>query len=219
MSKLDYETIGCKEPKQLIIWLHGLGADGYNFMPIAQSLALKDTSYVFPHAPMRPISLNGGMVMRGWYDVYSLEKFEREDVEGMYKARDNIHELIDDQIKAGFDSNEIILAGFSQGGVLALLAGLSYSKPLKGIIALSCYLPLHHQLPEYTHDNNKHTPIFLAHGTLDEVVEYKIGEVGLHELEKNNYRVEWHRYVMDHEVCEEEVNDMREYIIKQSRER
>lgn len=209
---LDVETIDCENPKQLIVWLHGLGADGHDFMPVAHELNLPGTNFIFPHAPIRPITLNGGMQMRGWYDIASLERFEQEDEQGMLAMRDQLNVLLEQQIKAGFKSEEITLAGFSQGGVMALLAALSYPEKLKGVIALSCYLPMHQKLPEYASAANKDVPIFMAHGTLDPVVTYEFGEKSAEFLKAQGYAVDWHSYAMQHQVCPQEIDDLKQFL-------
>ncbi len=210
--KIDFETIACEQAKYLIIWLHGLGADGHDFMPIAEALNLPDTQFIFPHAPMRPITLNQGMVMRGWYDIASLDRFEQEDEAGMLETRKAIDELINAQIEAGFKSENITIAGFSQGGVMALLAGLSCPHKLRSIVALSCYLPLNKKLQAYASPQNKNTPIFMAHGTLDPVVQYDFGERSAKHLKDDGFDVAWHSYVMQHQVCPDEIADIKEFL-------
>ena len=198
-------------PCSSVIWLHGLGADGYDFVNIVPELQLPKelpVRFIFPHAPKRPITLNGGYIMRAWYDIESLNIQQREDSDGVRKSQQEICALIENEKQLGIDSNKIILAGFSQGGAMALYTGLRYPEPLGGILALSAYLPLANTFPEEVSTANQTIPIMLAHGTMDPLVPIDIGEMTKKHLEKAGYNVEWHTYQMQHQVCQEEINDL-----------
>jgi phospholipase/carboxylesterase len=213
MKLLEFEEVSCESPKQAVIWLHGLGADGYDFVPIAQELNLPDTDFIFPHAPTRPITINNGMQMRGWYDIASLERFEQEDKAGMLVARDQIENLIELQLAKGLKAENIILAGFSQGGVMALFCGLSYPQKISKIIALSCYLPMRGEFDQFAADANKTTPIFMAHGTFDPIVHYQYGDSSARLLQAKGYDVTWKSYPMQHQVCADEIIDIRKFLV------
>lgn len=193
-----------------IIWLHGLGADGHNFASIVTSLGLDDLSmrFIFPHAPMRKISINAGTKMRAWYDIYTLERLDLEDETGIRASAGDIDALIQNELDAGIPAERIILAGFSQGGAMALYCGLRYPKPLGGILVLSAYLPLSSKLKSEAHPANCDTPLMMAHGTWDSVVPFAFGQMSCTHLEKAGYAVEWHRYGMQHEVCQQEIHDI-----------
>ncbi len=198
-----------------IIWLHGLGDDGHGFTPIVSQLAttISDrTRFIFPHAPERRITINGNMVMRGWYDILGLDKTAPQDAKGIYEADKIICELIETEINKGISSEKIFLAGFSQGGAIALHTGLRYSQPLGGIIALSTYLPLNHTVENEIDAANHNIPIFMAHGILDNVISLNYAELSRERLKKLNYDIEWHQYHMEHTVHTEEINDISSFI-------
>lgn len=201
-----------------IIWLHGLGADGHDFEPIAHELNLKETfgvKFIFPHAPMRPITINNGMMMRGWFDIHSLQNIEAEsDYEGIYASCGALCDLIADEIKQGISPQNIYLAGFSQGGVVALLTGLTYDQPLGGILALSTYLVDMQKSSYEINPINQSIPIFLAHGKLDDVLPFHFGEITMKRLQSMHTTVEWHEYIMSHSVCNEEINDIARWFSK-----
>ena len=191
-----------------VIWLHGLGADGHDFEPIVPELGLgKDSGikFIFPHAPVRPVTINGGMPMRAWYDVRSANLREMEDTEAIIASSNLIDNYLDHEIDAGIASNKIMLAGFSQGGAIALHTGLRYPRPLAGLLALSTYLPLPDRLNSEVNNNNKTTPIVMAHGLFDPVIPVEHGRNSCETLKQNGYSVEWYEYTMQHAVCIEEI--------------
>lgn len=198
------------EPKASIIWLHGLGADGNDFVPIVEQLGLENyqARFIFPHAPIRSITINGGMKMRAWYDIFELSSWSREDVKGIQESADIVNRLIEREIQLGVPANKIILGGFSQGGALALYTALRYPIALGGILSLSAYLPAASLLTEERSSENAQTPIFIAHGLSDPVVPLMWGTMCRKQLEGLNYRVEWHSYSMAHTVIQEEIIDV-----------
>jgi len=200
-------------PEYSIIWLHGLGADGHDFEPIVDELNLSlAIRFIFPHAPEIPVSINNGMIMPAWYDIQSAQINLMPDQHGIKKSSTEIIKLIEREIKRGIKSENIILAGFSQGGAIALHTGLRYEKPLGGIMALSTYLPLEDTLETEKNVSNQHTSIMLAHGLHDQVVPYQLAENTHTILKKNNYPVELHHYPMEHSVCAEEITDISNWI-------
>ncbi len=214
---LEYiETCPRGTPEILIIWLHGLGADGHDFQAIVPELRLPDAPavrFVFPHAPFRPITLNNGYVMRGWYDVSSLDFGTAEDEQGIRETADLVHRFIDQQRPPGMPSRNIILAGFSQGGAIALHTALRYPEPLGGIMALSCYLPLADSLEAEIQENNIRAPIFMAHGLQDEIVQYRYGAYSRQRLLQAGCQIDWHDYTMGHSVCADEISDIRQWLL------
>lgn len=199
-----------------IIWLHGLGADGNDFTPIVSELNLPDTlkpRFIFPDAPFRPITLNGGMRMRGWYDIYSMTNIDREDESGILESMATIDTMIEAQIASGIPSEKIIIAGFSQGGAIAMSVGLHFPKRLAGIISLSAYLPLALRVARTKHPHTIHNPFFIAHGDHDDVVPLFAAERSRDFLVKNKYDVTWRTYPIGHHVCNEEIKDIREFIL------
>lgn len=204
-----------KTPKHSIIWLHGLGANGHDFAPAVPELQLpKNLSvrFVFPHAPQRPVTINSGMLMPAWYDIYGLSPDTPEDEEGIQRSEKAIHSLIEYEISLGIPSHQIVLAGFSQGGSLALYTGLRYSQTLAGIIALSCYLPSKNTLLHSLSPANKNTPLLLGHGSLDELIPEKWGKDAYCCLEKLDYKTQWHSYQIGHGVNAEEFTDIGKWL-------
>jgi phospholipase/carboxylesterase len=204
------------EHKASVIWLHGLGADGHDFESIVPELRLDDDlgiKFIFPNAPIRPVTINGGMGMRAWYDVKSPNLREMEDADSISESSKLINHYIETEIEAGISANKIILAGFSQGGAIALHAGLRYSTPLAGLLALSTYLPMPEQLENGASDN-KTIPIMMAHGTADPVIPVDQGRNSSQMLKEHGYGVEWHEYMMQHAVCLEEINAIAAWIKK-----
>ncbi|TGO02828.1 carboxylesterase [Candidatus Thiomargarita nelsonii] len=198
-----------------ILWLHGLGANGHDFEPIVPALPenlTRHTRFIFPHAPQRPITINGGMVMPGWYDVYGMDLTAQQDAQGIQNSEQILCQYIAQEIESGIDAKRIILAGFSQGGVIALQTGLRYPQTLAGIMALSSYLPLADTVEKENHAANRQTPIFMAHGQFDQVISFRHGERSRTELEKLGYRVEWHSYNMEHNVSPEEIVDISHWL-------
>jgi phospholipase/carboxylesterase len=203
-----------KNPAASIIWMHGLGADGNDFVPIIGELGLATAPaarFIFPHAPMRPVTINNGYVMRAWYDVSfgDLEgKSRRADGEGVRQSQAQINALIEREEKRGIAAASIALAGFSQGGAIALHTGLRHPRKLAGVMALSTYLPLAESLPLEASAANKTTPVFMAHGLLDPVVPLMMGAGSMTFLAGLGYSVEWRQYPMQHSVCAEEIQDI-----------
>ena len=200
--------------KASIIWLHGLGADGHDFESIVPELGLPDNlgiRFIFPNAPKRSVTINGGMSMRAWYDVKSPTLNEQEDSESIIDSSILIDKYINAEIEAGIESNKIILAGFSQGGVITLHAGLRFPKPLAGLLALSCYLALPGQL-ENEAIAEKSIPIMMTHGVSDPVIPFEQGRASSEILKKHGYLVEWHKYTMQHSVCLEEITTIGVWI-------
>ena len=212
LDAIELET--GKNPDAAVIWLHGLGADGNDFAGIVPQLLLPpeiSIRFIFPHAPVRPITINQGYQMPGWYDLTSLSFDNDEDEAGIKESSDAIRALCQKQESLGISAERIILAGFSQGGAIALHCGLNYPSPLAGIMALSTYLP--HCCP-LGNKANQAIDIFMAHGQQDDVVKPHFGNLSRQRLEKSGYRVKWHEYVMQHGVCAEEIQDMSQWLIK-----
>jgi phospholipase/carboxylesterase len=198
-------------PTATVIWLHGLGANGDDFAPIVPQLQLSDhlpVRFVFPHAPLLPVTLNQGMLMPAWYDILGLGPGVAEDEAGVINSMQAIHALIAKQEAAGIASTRIAVVGFSQGGAMALYAGLRYPRPLAGIMALSAYLPLLAKIKAERDQANQHTPIFIAHGVHDQVVLPEWGKKGEQELVALGYAVAWKSYPMAHTVCVAEIDDI-----------
>ena len=198
-------------PDSAVIWLHGLGANGDDFAPIVPQLGLSPKlaiRFIFPHAPIMPITINQGYQMPGWYDIVSNDIVSGEDEQGIKKTSTAIEQMCAEQETLGISSNRIILAGFSQGGAIALYCGLRYPRPLGGIMALSTYLPLHSSLQNEAADANRSTDIFMAHGLQDDVVASKFGKHSFQLLKDSAYSIHWHEYLMPHSVCPEEINDI-----------
>lgn len=196
------------KPAACLIWLHGLGADGHDFEPLIPrlgSVARFGVRAVLPHAPVRPVTLNAGMRMRAWYDVATLDFRAREDEAGIRASQQQIEALIAREIAAGIAPERIVLAGFSQGGAIALHTGLRYPQRLAGILALSTWLPLRDSLVTEAAPANRATPVLMQHGTFDPVVPLKLALGSRDYLEKQGYGVEWHTWPMQHAVCPEEV--------------
>jgi phospholipase/carboxylesterase len=198
-----------------VIWLHGLGADGHDFEDIVQELHLTVSAhirFIFPNAPIQPITINGGMEMRAWYDILAMQLEHEVDIKGIYQSAKLIEQLIEREQNNGIAAENILLAGFSQGGVIALHVGLRYPRKLAGIIALSSYLPTLKQLSTEASDANKETPIFMGHGILDSIVAIESGKAVFDSLHAQTYHVQWHDYVMEHSVCVEEIEHLSGFI-------
>lgn len=213
---LEIET--GSNPQFTVIWMHGLGADGSDFAPIVPELNLPESPavrFIFPHAPYRPVTCNGGYVMRAWYDIISLAPGSREiDETGLVESRTIVRDLIAREAARGIPSERIVLAGFSQGGAVAYLTGLTHPAPLAGIIALSTYIPSPALLLDEFAEPNRHIPVFAAHGTDDDVVSIKLGEHALEVLRKVGVLPEWHTYAMPHSVCLDEVVDIGAWLAR-----
>jgi phospholipase/carboxylesterase len=198
-------------PKGSVIWMHGLGADGWDFVPIVRELPLPeglDLRFIFPHAPTRPVTINNGYVMRAWYDIALQDLARKPDERGIRESQAQVEALIAREKGRGVAADRIVLAGFSQGGAIALQAGLRHAESLGGIVALSTYLTLQDSLEREAAAANKRTPIFMAHGTQDPIVPIDLAEASRKVLEARGYDVEWHGYPMPHSVCPEEVEHL-----------
>lgn len=198
------------EAQASVIWLHGLGADGSDFEPIVGELALpaRPIRFVFPHAPTRPVTINGGMVMRAWYDILGNDVARREDAAGVRASQREIEALIARERERGTAAGRIVLAGFSQGGAIALQTALRHPERLAGIMALSTYVPIADSLTAEAHAANRATPIFMAHGVHDPIVPVALGRRSRDLLASLCYAVEWREYPMPHAVCAEEIVDI-----------
>jgi phospholipase/carboxylesterase len=198
-----------------IIWLHGLGADGNDFVPIASELNLPEhigARFVFPHAPVRPVTLNGGMKMRAWYDILGLDRNAREDAQGIRESQAQIEALIQRENARGVPSERIVLAGFSQGGAITLQTGLRYPEKLAGLMVLSSYLTQRDSLASEATPANRDTPIFMAHGEMDYMLPLQLGEFSRDHLQQAGYAIEWHSYPMEHQVCLEEIRHISAWL-------
>jgi phospholipase/carboxylesterase len=201
------EIATAARPDAAVIWLHGLGADGHDFEPIVPELRLPgelQIRFVFPHAAVRPVTLNQGMRMRAWYDIFALGG-GAEDEQGIRESSDLVAQLIQEQVGRGIDTARIVLAGFSQGGAIALHTSLRYSSRLAGVLALSTYLPLAATLKAEMNAANRKTPLFMAHGLYDDIIPLVRAEQSMKLLAGLGYAVEWHTYPMAHSVCAEEI--------------
>ncbi len=195
-------------PDAVVIWMHGLGADGHDFESIVPALGLPDPTairFIFPNAPVRPVTINNNMPMRAWYDIVALGGSAREDEQGIRESGQMIAAMVDEQIAQGIDSRRIVIAGFSQGGAIALFAGTRCQKPLAGVMALSTYLVLGETLAEERSTANQEVPILMVHGVHDQVVPLDRGRQAQQALEALDYKVQWEDYPMAHEVCMPEV--------------
>lgn len=205
------------DPTATLIILHGLGADGNDFVPIAQELeldALGAMRFIFPHAPVMPVTINNGHAMRAWYDILGTEAQGLQDEAGLRRSREVIEALIEREKQRGIPAERIVLAGFSQGCAMALLTGLRHRERLAGIVGLSGYLPLPaHTAAERTQANAA-TPIFLAHGWQDEVIEFQRARDSAEALRELGYAVDWHEYPIGHSVCMEEIRDLNDWLLK-----
>jgi phospholipase/carboxylesterase len=198
-----------------VIWLHGLGANGHDFEPIVPQISkdvIRQTRFIFPHAPQRPITINGGMIMSGWYDVVGMDLTDRQDAQGIYDSEQILCNYVTQEIEQGIPTNRIVLAGFSQGGAIALHTGLRYPLAFAGIMALSTYLPLADTVENEIHVANRQTTVFMAHGQSDQVISLVHAEHSRTKLEKFGYSVEWHSYNMQHNVCIEEIADISHWL-------
>lgn len=202
-----------KDPRHSIIWLHGLGADGHDFEPVVDEIRLPCAMrYIFPHAPMRPVTINGGFVMRAWYDIAGMDISAKQDADGIRASQIAIETLIAREVARGVAPRNIFLAGFSQGGAIALHTALRQSAPLGGVLALSTYLPLGDCVENEMQAASRTTPVFMAHGRSDSVVPYKLGVDSREALLKLGYAVEWHEYAMPHSVCDTELRDIESWL-------
>lgn len=205
------------EHKATVIWLHGLGADGHDFEPIVPELKLPTdlgVKFIFPHAPVMPVTINGGYQMRAWYDIRDADLANREDKDGVRKSAALVEQLIDAELAAGIPSDKIVLAGFSQGGAIALHLSTRIPHKLAGIVALSTYLTMPENLADEKAPANIDTPIFMAHGSQDPVVPMQRGQYSAKVLEENGFSISWQDYPMAHAVCLEEIQALGQYLNK-----
>ncbi len=215
MSQDFIEVETGPSPVATIIWMHGLGADGHDFEPIVPELARRgerSLRFVFPHAPVRPVTLNNGYRMRAWYDIINLQRSAAQDEQGIRASHAIVEGLIRRENERGIPTNKIVLAGFSQGGAMALYSGTRYPEKLAGVMGLSCYMLLETRFAAERAAANHATPIFLGHGTQDTVVSPLLGEATRRLLEAEGYTVEWHAYPMPHSVCPQEVADIAAWL-------
>ncbi|MEP7186724.1 MAG: dienelactone hydrolase family protein [Rhodanobacter sp.] len=213
LPAIEHET--APQPRYTILWLHGLGADGNDFAPIVPELvdaAWPPLRFVFPHAPVRPVTINNGMSMRAWYDISGFDLTARQDEAGVRASISELETLIAREHARGVPSERIVLAGFSQGGAMALAAGLRHAEKLAGVIALSAYMPIASTFAPERSAANAETPIFWGHGTADPVVALQRGIDSRDLLQLLDYRVDWHTYPMAHAVCAEEISDLRHWL-------
>ncbi|HEY6941663.1 carboxylesterase [Dokdonella sp.] len=209
------ETVTAANPSHAVIWLHGLGADGNDFAPIVPELVDRTwppLRFVFPHAPVRAVTINGGMRMRAWYDIKGARIEDKEDEAGIRESIAELDALISREGERGIAPDRVLLAGFSQGGAIVLAGGVRHARRLAGIVALSTYLPLRESTPAERSDANAAVPIFMAHGSHDPVVPEPLGAVSRDALALLGYGVDWHRYPMAHQVCAQEIADLRAWI-------
>ena len=217
MEQLKTIEINVNDHRYSVIWLHGLGANGHDFEPIVAELNFtnKDkTRFIFPHAPTMAVTVNNGMVMPAWYDIVAPRIDSEQDEEGIRYSASQINQLIELELSKGIESKNIILAGFSQGGAIALHTGLRFNKPLAGIMALSTYLLLDTSVSTEANVANKEIPIFYAHGSQDPVIPLALAEMSTTFLKKLGYKIEWHRYPMEHSVIPQEIDDISQWLNK-----
>ena len=216
MKALETVTVETgPDPSFTIIWMHGLGADGHDFEPLVPELVdqgMPALRFVFPHAPVRPVTINNGYQMRAWYDIIGIDRRSTEDFKGIAESADSIGGLIHREHARGITSDHILLAGFSQGGAMALHLATRHPDTFAGVIALSCYLPLGRELTKSRNSANLSTPMFMAHGTQDPVVPCMLGEESRQLLEGAGFKPQWHTYPMPHALCEQEVADLRIFL-------
>jgi phospholipase/carboxylesterase len=205
------------QPTATIVMLHGLGADGNDFVPFVEEIDLAPVGpvrWVFPHAPTMPVTINGGYVMRAWYDILGADMAKREDEAGLRRSMAEVAALVDAERARGIAAERIVLAGFSQGCAMTLLAGLRYPERLAGLVGMSGYLPLAGQLADERSAANNDVPIFLAHGRSDPVVPYAAGVATRDALRSLGHTLEWHEYPMQHSVCMEEIADLNRWLLR-----
>jgi len=216
LEAIEHET--APSPRAAVIILHGLGADGNDFVPVAHELelaAVGPVRYVFPHAPTRPVTINGGYVMRAWYDILGLDARElREDERGLRESQRLVEALIEREKERGIPAARIVLAGFSQGCAMTLMTGLRHRERLAGLVGLSGYLPLAAATDDERHDANRDVPIFLAHGTGDPMIPIVRARQSRDALVAMGHAVEWHEYAMPHSVCAAEIDDLNRWLLR-----
>ena len=206
-------------PTAAVIWMHGLGADGYDFVPVVKQLQVNTLPglgggirFIFPHAPMRPVTINGGMVMRAWYDIKMVDLMRQEDAAGLHVSQVECEKLIAREIGRGVPAHRIVIAGFSQGGAIALQTGLRHAERLGGLMVLSSYLPLAASVAAEAAAANRDLPIFMAHGSDDGVIAVDRAAASRDQLQQHGYAVDWREYPMEHSLCMEEITDIRDWL-------
>ena len=215
LETIDIET--APDPRTSIVVLHGLGADGNDFVPLAHELQLQaigGVRFVFPHAPVMPVTINNGFRMRAWYDILGMDLVRREDEAGLRQSLQHVEQLLEREQERGTPAHRIVLAGFSQGCAMALMTGVRYRHRLGGIVGLSGYLPLAGTTTAERTEANSLTPIFMAHGRQDGVVQLERGIASRDALRGMGYDVQWREYMMAHSVCPEEIRDLNEWLLK-----
>jgi len=215
LETIEVETKA--KPNAAVIWLHGLGADGHDFEPIVPEIVRpgeRAWRFVFPNAPVRPVTINGGMAMRAWYDLKGLDRRAAEDAAGFQDTDTLVRQLIAKEVARGIPTNRVVLAGFSQGGAVSLYTAPRFPEKLAGVLALSCYLPRESTFLAERAAANDATPIFMAHGRADTVLTMSLGVQSRDFLKALGYAVEWHDYPMAHAVCAAEIADIREFLFR-----
>lgn len=203
--------------RSTVIWLHGLGADGHDFEPLVRQWGLAEelgVRFILPHAPVRPVTLNGGMRMRAWYDIYNLQFDGAEDEAGIEQARAQLLAFIEAEQRRGVSSGHILLAGFSQGGAVVLHTALRCERPLAGVLALSSYLPLRHQLPAQKRADPAQLAVRMDHGLDDTVVPYSAAELSLQCMRAVGFQVDFNSYAMEHSLCPEQLGSLRDWLVQ-----
>jgi phospholipase/carboxylesterase len=210
------ELCSCEYPDASVIWLHGLGADGHDFEPIVPELGSigQRIRFIFPHAPAVPVTINGGYVMPAWYDIAEPGLSRHQDANGIRRSQHAIQQIVEHEIARGMPSKKIVLAGFSQGGAIALQTGLRFPQPLAGILALSTYLPLSDTVPDEVSSANRGLPILMAHGSADPIVPIDLGRTSRDLLAQLGYKVEWREYAMMHTIIQEEIVDIATWLAR-----
>ena len=210
-----------QNPVGSVIWLHGLGADGHDFEPIVPELRLPadlPLRFIFPHAPIRPVTINGGMEMRAWYDIVSLDAAGRSEESSVRESAQSLLTLIEAEIERGIEARRIVLAGFSQGGAVVMHAGLRYPTPVAGLMLLSTYVPIPHafaaEVTESDASQPRSVPIFMAHGTFDPMLPLALGKESAGMVESAGYTIDWREYPMAHGVCPQEIADIRDFLLE-----
>lgn len=213
LETVEHETGAA--PQWTVLWLHGLGADGHDFAPIVPELVRRDwppLRFVFPHAPVRPVTINNGVPMRAWYDIVALDFAQRADAAGVAGSVRQVEALIERERERGVPPQRLLLAGFSQGGAITLAAGLRRGEPLAGLIGLSCYLPAPDAAAQQLAPAALQQPVFMAHGTGDPVIPLPYAEASARRLRELGFALDWHRYPMAHQVCAEEIRDLGDWM-------
>ena len=216
-SRLETVEVGRPAADAAVVLMHGLGADGHDFESLVPELRLPaspSVRWLFPHAPVRPVTINGGHRMRAWYDIAAIDRRAAEDESGIRSSAEAIGALVRQERERGIAADRIVLAGFSQGGAMALFTALRWPERLGGVVALSCYLPLASALAAEAHPANAALPVFMAHGTMDPIVPASLGEGSRDLLLSRGHDVEWHTYPMPHSVCAPEVDDLRAWLLR-----